>query len=106
MANRSLRATPHGVFPVQGEDCWIAIACETDAQWAALVDAMGSPAWATRSSYGTTAGRLADQDTLEAHLAEWTAPQDGAELQARLLEAGVPAGAVLKALQLFDDPQL
>src|SRR5438045_1711263 len=29
--------------PVQGQDCWIAIACETDAHWAALVRVMGCP---------------------------------------------------------------
>jgi crotonobetainyl-CoA:carnitine CoA-transferase CaiB-like acyl-CoA transferase len=106
MANRSLRAAPHGVFPVEGDDCWIAIACESDAHWAALVRAMGFPEWARARHYAALAGRLADQDTLEAHVAEWTAPQDGRVLQERLLKAGVPAGVVLKALDLFDDPQL
>jgi len=106
MANRSLRAAPHGVFPVQGGDCWIAIACETDAQWAALVSAMGSPGWATGSSYARLQGRLADEETIELRVAEWTALQDVPVLQERLLSAGVPAGVVLKALDLFDDPQL
>lgn len=106
MANRSLRAAPHGVFPVQGQDCWIAIACETDPQWAALIRAMGSPDWASAHEYATLDARLANQDTLEARIAEWTAPQDGAALQERLLTAGVPAGVALKALELFQDPQL
>ena len=106
MANRSLRAAPHDVFPVLGDDCWIAIACETDAQWTALVRVMGSPAWAVAPEYATLKGRLADQATLAAHLAEWTAPQDGAILQEQLLTAGVPAGSVRKALELFEDPQL
>jgi crotonobetainyl-CoA:carnitine CoA-transferase CaiB-like acyl-CoA transferase len=103
MANRSLRAAPHGVFPVQGDDCWIAIACETDAQWAALVRVMGSPAWATCT---TLQERLANEDSLAASIAQWTAPQDGGVLQERLISAGVPAGVVHKALDLFDDPQL
>ncbi len=106
MANRSLRAAPHGVFPVQGEDCWIAIACETDAHWAALVQAMGCPDWASAPEYTSLAARLANQDTLEPRIAEWTTSQNGAVLQERLLTAGVPAGAVLKALELFEDPQL
>jgi crotonobetainyl-CoA:carnitine CoA-transferase CaiB-like acyl-CoA transferase len=106
MANRSLRAAPHGVFPVQGEDCWIAIACETDAHWTALVGAMGFPEWASVPDYATLASRLADQDSLEVRVAEWTASQEGHVLQERLLSAGVPAGVVLKALDLFDDPQL
>ena len=67
MGNRSLRAAPHGVFPVQGDDAWIAIACETDAQWQALVREMGAPAWAAAPAYmGPLAGRLERQDELEA----------------------------------------
>ncbi|MBV9596091.1 MAG: CoA transferase [Chloroflexi bacterium] len=106
MANRSLRAAPHGVFPVQGDDCWIAIACETDVQWATLVRVMGSPAWATSASFATLQGRFANQENLELRVAEWTAPQDGHLLQQQLLNAGVPAGVVLMALEVFDDPQL
>ncbi len=106
MANRSHRAVPHGVFPVQGDDCWIAIACETDTQWAGLVRAMGWPEWASRPEYATLPGRMADQDTLVARVAEWTAPQDGDVVQERLLSAGVAAGVARKALELFDDPQL
>jgi crotonobetainyl-CoA:carnitine CoA-transferase CaiB-like acyl-CoA transferase len=106
MANRSLCAAPHGVFPVRGDDCWIAIACGSEAQWAALVALMGSPEWSRAPEYATLVGRLADQDRLEARVAEWTAPQDGNSLQKQLAEAGVPAGVVRKALDLFDDPQL
>jgi crotonobetainyl-CoA:carnitine CoA-transferase CaiB-like acyl-CoA transferase len=106
MANRSLRAAPHGVFPVHGEDAWIAIACETDAHWQSLVEAMDSPDWAAPGVYGTLAGRLAHQDTLEQHLADWTRPWHGPDLQRRLLEAGVPAGLAQPALDLFHDPQL
>jgi crotonobetainyl-CoA:carnitine CoA-transferase CaiB-like acyl-CoA transferase len=106
MGNRSLRAAPHGVFPVLGDDAWIAIACETDAHWQALVQEMGAPAWAVDPVYKTLAGRLANQDELEHHLAEWTRPQRGAELQRRLLEAGIPSGVASPALDLFEDPQL
>jgi crotonobetainyl-CoA:carnitine CoA-transferase CaiB-like acyl-CoA transferase len=106
MGNRSLSAAPHGVFPVQGHDAWIAIACETDAQWQALVATIDSPAWTAEAEYQTLAGRLQHQDELEQRLAAWTREQDGAALQRRLLEAGVPAGVAHPALDLFEDPQL
>jgi crotonobetainyl-CoA:carnitine CoA-transferase CaiB-like acyl-CoA transferase len=106
MANRSLRAAPHGVFPVAGDDTWIAIACESDEHWQALVRVMGSPGWATSQRYVTTGDRLAHQDELECQLADWTRPRDGATLQQQLLEAGVPCGVALKTLDLFEDPQL
>jgi crotonobetainyl-CoA:carnitine CoA-transferase CaiB-like acyl-CoA transferase len=50
--------------------------------------------------------RLANPDTIEERIAEWTASQDGSVLQERLLTAGVPAGVALKALDVFNDPQL
>jgi crotonobetainyl-CoA:carnitine CoA-transferase CaiB-like acyl-CoA transferase len=106
MGNRSLRDAPHGVFPVSGDDAWIAIVCQTDAQWHTLVQLMGSPGWAADAGLRGAAGRLAGQDELERRLAEWTAPQAGDALQRRLLEAGVPAGVAYPTLDVFDDPQL
>jgi crotonobetainyl-CoA:carnitine CoA-transferase CaiB-like acyl-CoA transferase len=106
MANRSLRDAPHGVFPVAGQDVWIAIACATDAQWQSLVQVMGSPAWAVDAQLASAAGRLAAQDALERRLAEWTASQPGDVLQHRLLEAGIPAGVAYPMLDVFQDPQL
>ena len=38
---------------------WVAIACASDAQWAALTLAMGDPAWAGESAFATEAGRRA-----------------------------------------------
>src|SRR3989440_1503005 len=80
--NRHPAAAPHGVYPFRpagaGRDNerWIAVACEDDSQWAALVDEMGRPEWATRPELATLAGRLADEDELERLIAEWTREQD------------------------------
>jgi crotonobetainyl-CoA:carnitine CoA-transferase CaiB-like acyl-CoA transferase len=106
MANRSLRAAPHGVFPVAGDDAWIAIACETEAHWKALLTVMDSPQWSTDPRYARLPDRIANQDELEDHLADWTRSRDGMQLQRKLLEAGVPSGVALKTLDLFEDPQL
>jgi benzylsuccinate CoA-transferase BbsF subunit len=44
--NRVPWAAPHGVYPCQGDDTWIAVSASTEAQWAALsgVLAAGPPA--------------------------------------------------------------
>ncbi len=39
--NRSVRAAPHGVFPCQGNDRWIAIACWNDHEWLHLATILG-----------------------------------------------------------------
>jgi benzylsuccinate CoA-transferase BbsF subunit len=98
---------PHNSYPCRGEDRWIAIVCETEAQWAALVAAMESPAWATEERFATNAARVANQDALDASLSGWTrgfAPHD---LMLLLQARGVPAGAVQRAQDVQDsDPQL
>ena len=43
MGNRDLNFAPHGVYPCTGDDRWIAIVCENDAQWRALCKVMQLP---------------------------------------------------------------
>ena len=88
-------AAPHGVFPCRGEDRWISIAVDSDAQWLALVAAMGEPAWAADAALATLPGRLAAIDRVHAALAEWTRGFDDRELAQTLQRAGVAAAPVL-----------
>lgn len=97
------QAAPHGVFPCAGEDQWIAIVVEEDAEWRALAAAVDqdwvrAPGWATRE------GRLADLERLDAQLADWTRPQDGRALCERLQACGVAATPVLDVPGLSGDP--
>ena len=97
--------SPHGVFPANGEDQWIAIACETDAQWAALAGAMG-PAAPVGADLARFAGRKLRQEEIHGAIAAWTAGQERYALMQRLQAAGVPAGAVQRSSDLLADPQL
>ncbi len=100
-------AAPHGVYPARGKDRWIAITVMNDTQWAALVDAMGSPAWALEARWQTMPERYRDRAELGRLLGEWTAPQDRHELMQKLQARGVPAGAVQDAQDVTRvDPQL
>jgi len=91
-------------FPAAGEDQWIAIACETDAQWSALAATMGSAAPA--GDLGTLAARQAREAELEAAIGAWTTTQERYTLMANLQAAGVPAGAVQRSSDLLADPHL
>ncbi|MBG9387393.1 CaiB/BaiF CoA transferase family protein [Caenimonas aquaedulcis] len=100
-------AAPHGVYPAAGKDRWIAITVMDDAQWSALVDAMGSPAWALEARWQTMPQRYRDREELNRLLGEWTAKQDAQELMQKLQAKGVPAGAVQDAHDVTRvDPQL
>jgi benzylsuccinate CoA-transferase BbsF subunit len=104
--NRDPWRSPHGVFPCRprpdGNEGWIAIACETDAQWAALCRTAGIP---EDPAFADLAGRKADEDRLEALVAAWIAGHDADELF-ELLQPEVPCGPVLPVPALHDDPQV
>jgi crotonobetainyl-CoA:carnitine CoA-transferase CaiB-like acyl-CoA transferase len=104
--NRGPHAAPQGVYPCAERDEYVAIAVATDAQWQALCALMGNPAWAQVAPVCTAAGRRAAHDMIDAHVAEWlaTLPRDVAVEQ--LLNAGVPAQALINAIAVVPNPQL
>jgi crotonobetainyl-CoA:carnitine CoA-transferase CaiB-like acyl-CoA transferase len=106
IGNRDPDHAPHGVYPVAGDDRWIAIAVTSDAAWHALCDVMARPDLRDDPRWATAAGRRADVEALDAAVAEWTASRDGAELQATLQNTGVAAHVVQTSRDLVRDPQL
>jgi crotonobetainyl-CoA:carnitine CoA-transferase CaiB-like acyl-CoA transferase len=100
--NRGPVAAPQNIYQCAGidefgrDDSWIAIAVQTDAQWAALVDALGRPAWALDPKWGTTAGRRAGQNDIDAVLADWCRSRGGDEIVETLWPAGVPVAKVMQ----------
>jgi len=97
-------AAPHCVFPCAGDDRWISIAVETDAEWRGLVEAMGAPEWARAPELATAAGRLAGIEALHARLADWTKQHDDRRLAETLQAHGVAAAPVLNVADLLEDP--
>jgi crotonobetainyl-CoA:carnitine CoA-transferase CaiB-like acyl-CoA transferase len=97
--NRRDRGVPWGLFPCAGEDRWVAITVRDDADWAALVEVMGSPEWAENSELSTAPGRAARIDEVERGVREWTATQSRENVAESLQKAGVPAGEMLTALE-------
>jgi len=89
---------PHGIHPALGDDQWVAVACRTDAEWAALAAIIGvsEPEW------GSLAARVRDHDELDTRVSAWTQQHDKYAVQARLLTAGVPAAAVQSPQERID----
>lgn len=106
LGNRSADMSPHGVFPCQGEDRWIAIAVPDDRAWRALCEVAGCPDALKDPRFATLEGRLLHQDILDASLAEWSRAFDADDLMSALQAAGVPAGVVRSAREGLDEPHL
>lgn len=95
---------PHGIYPADGDDQWVAVACRDDDDFRALAGVVDEP-WARDGRWGTLIGRLLGQDQLDEHLGRWTATWDRHEVAARLRDAGVPAAAVARPADRLDhDP--
>ena len=102
--NDSPPMAPHGIYPSEGDDEWLAIACRSDADWQALAVEIDEP-WARAERFETLSGRLAEQDELDRLLAGWTQNLGKFAAQRRCAAAGVPAAAVQKPEERIDhDP--
>jgi crotonobetainyl-CoA:carnitine CoA-transferase CaiB-like acyl-CoA transferase len=106
IGNRHPFLAPHNRYPSAGEDRWITVACETDAQFERLVTAMGLPELASDERFATNAARKANEEALDEIIGGWTAPRGHYEAMHHLQRFGVPAGAVLTTPELLADPHL
>tara|TARA_B100001123_G_scaffold264194_1_gene294217 strand:- start:4827 stop:6101 length:1275 start_codon:yes stop_codon:yes gene_type:complete len=95
---------PHGIYPSQEEDTWIAIACRDEQDWKAIGLATGE-SWMQEVRFSDLRGRLLAEDALDNLLAKWTRKQDNFEAAALLQKVGVPATAVQRPQERIDqDP--
>jgi len=85
-----------GVYPCAGDDAWVAIRIEDDAQWAAFAKLAG------RSDKQMPR----DRETADAAITEWTSTRGARDAMFALQEAGIAAGQVASGADLLDDPQL
>ncbi|MBI4497543.1 MAG: CoA transferase [Chloroflexi bacterium] len=104
--NRDAFMAPHGCYRCQGEDQWVAIAVEDEAQWRALCRCIGQPDLADDPRFADHLSRYRHQDALTPLIEAWTTQYDHYQAMHRLQAAGVPAGAVLDTLEVFQDPHL
>jgi crotonobetainyl-CoA:carnitine CoA-transferase CaiB-like acyl-CoA transferase len=104
--NRHSSMAPHGCYPCAGDDQWVTIACEDDAQFAALCAAMGGPELASDGRFADVVSRHRNQDALDGLICGWTRGRTKEEVAEALQAAGVPASPVLSVPDVFADPHL
>lgn len=93
---------PSNVYPCK--DGEYLIGANQDAVFARLAAAMGRPELASDDRYATHRARGARQEELDALIGEWTRTMTIAELEAKMIEASVPAGRVYDAEDMLADP--
>jgi crotonobetainyl-CoA:carnitine CoA-transferase CaiB-like acyl-CoA transferase len=106
VANTDPQMAPHGVYPADGDDEWVAIAARDDADWECLCAAIERPELASDARFAALEGRLDHVDALDAAIADWTRARAPSEAERILQAAGVPAHAVVHGGNAGDEPQL
>lgn len=91
---------PHGIYPCEGDDNWIAISCRNDDDFSRLASLVGQT-WC--EDFAQLDARQEEQDRLDSHIADWTASQDKFALQDLLQSSGIPASAVQKPSERIDE---
>jgi len=104
--NRDRRAAPHGAYRCRGEDRWCAIAVTNDEEWKSFCQVIGGPDWTKDPKFAALGARKENEDELDKLVGGWTKNHAAEELMTLLQQAGVPAGMVENAEDLFRDPQL
>lgn len=95
-------ACPLGHFEC-ADGGWVAIACLTDGDFAALADAMGTPDLATPDRYGAAAARLAKRDDVDRQVADWAASLGRSVLLARGAATSAPIAPIQTIADLYAD---
>ena len=106
VGNRHQEKAPHNVFRCLGDENWVAISVEDDAQFRALAQVAGIPKWAEDPRFSATEARLSHQDELEPLIEQWTLGCQVEDVVEKLQAAGVPAGPVLDSAQVLADPHM
>ena len=101
--NHHPRIAPHNTYPCR-EDSWIAIACESDAQFADLSRLMGREDWIQR--YGSFTDRDHARAEIDSVIGGWTSDRDAGQLMRELQGLGIAAGAVYDGRGLLEDQHL
>jgi crotonobetainyl-CoA:carnitine CoA-transferase CaiB-like acyl-CoA transferase len=102
--NRSPERVPQGVYPCAGDDEWVAISVENDAEWEAFTRVVGETLAAER--YRTRAGRLDHHEEIDQAIRAWSAGRNKRDAMRTLQAAGVRAGAVMTNGDIVEDEHI
>jgi crotonobetainyl-CoA:carnitine CoA-transferase CaiB-like acyl-CoA transferase len=91
---------PWDVFPCAGDDNWVTVTARSNEDWLALCEVICRPDLLADPSLADIAGRDKQRERVNAAVTEWTVQQSPFSAMEKLQTASVPAGAMLRAVDL------
>ena len=103
IGNRNPGFSPAGTFETSDQR-YIQIAAGGDNVWRRLAKIIGGDELAEDIRYKTSRDRINRSDELEQLIENWIGQREFSEVENTLVEAGVPAGGILRASDIAEDP--
>jgi crotonobetainyl-CoA:carnitine CoA-transferase CaiB-like acyl-CoA transferase len=104
--NRGPAGAPQNLYACEGHEEWLALAVESDEQWHALREYLGSPAWSEDDQLATADGRRRAHDRIDEEIERFCKDRDAQTLAMELAARGVPAGYVVDGRDIAVNPQM
>lgn len=104
--NSDPHLAPHGVYPAQGEDQWVAIVCRTDDDFRGLCEVMGREDLARDPRFANVEARLQNTAALDEAIAQWTRTMPPLRIEHTLQARSIPAHVVQNSSGYWRDPQI
>jgi crotonobetainyl-CoA:carnitine CoA-transferase CaiB-like acyl-CoA transferase len=104
--NRHPVYAPQGSYPAAGEDRWVALSVQSDAEWQRLCRLMERQDLLGDGRFATADGRRRHHDVLDTAIARWTQGRSAETAAALLQEHGIAAAPTLEPTELLHDPHL
>ena len=101
----SVYACPQGVYRCRGIERYIAISVESTQQWNALSHLIPGFEF-THAKYESFESRWNERSQINMSIGSWTEDLDPFELEAKLVDQGIPASVVMRPLDVYHDPQI
>jgi crotonobetainyl-CoA:carnitine CoA-transferase CaiB-like acyl-CoA transferase len=93
---------PWGLFPAAGNDNWVAVTVRGDDDWHRLCSVLDRTDLKHDPRFGSAELRKANRSLVDAAVSAWTTGRSANEAMESLQRAGVPAGTMLRAIELPD----
>ncbi|OGA04621.1 MAG: hypothetical protein A3H35_13440 [Betaproteobacteria bacterium RIFCSPLOWO2_02_FULL_62_17] len=106
IGNEHPEHVPSNLYRARGDDRWVAITVENDAQWAALAGLMNQPRLSDDERFRHAEGRRRHRSEIDALVAKWTCERDVLEILALLQSHGIACGPVFNARDLLVNEHL
>jgi benzylsuccinate CoA-transferase BbsF subunit len=103
--NRDSVMAPHNCYRCKGEDQWLTIAVNTDAEWRALREVIADPALEDEA-FSSSKQRWQNQEQLDEIITRWTREREPREAMETLQRAGVAAMVLHTGISITKDPHI